>query len=104
LASIPPETGGYAPELSGFGGMIVSKLYSLTEDALDKEKAKKYAPLITALFMFLLLCNWIGMVPHMHEPTKDLNTPLSLGIMGFFIAHYAGIKSKGIKGVSQRVL
>jgi F-type H+-transporting ATPase subunit a len=79
------------------GELIVSKLYSLTEDALDKEKAKKYAPLITALFMFLLLCNWIGMFPHMHEPTKDLNTPLSLGIMGFFIAHYAGIKSKGIK-------
>jgi F-type H+-transporting ATPase subunit a len=79
------------------GELIVSKLYSLTEDALDKEKAKKYAPLITALFMFLLLCNWIGMVPHMHEPTKDLNTPLSLGIMGFFIAHYAGIRSKGIK-------
>jgi F-type H+-transporting ATPase subunit a len=79
------------------GELIVSKLYSLTEDALDKEKAKKYAPLITALFMFLLLCNWIGMFPHMHEPTKDLNTPLSLGIMGFFIAHYAGIRSKGIK-------
>ncbi|MFO8084452.1 MAG: F0F1 ATP synthase subunit A [Desulfobacterales bacterium] len=79
------------------GEMIVSQIYSLTEDALDKEKGKKYAPLITALFMFLLLCNWIGMFPHMHEPTKDLNTPLSLGIMGFFIAHYAGIKSKGIK-------
>ncbi len=79
------------------GEMFVSQLYALTEDALDKEMAKKYAPLITALFMFLLLCNWIGMIPHMHEPTKDLNTPLSLGIMGFFIAHYAGIKSKGIK-------
>lgn len=79
------------------GEMIVSKLYALTEDALDKERAKKYAPLVTALFMFLLLCNWIGMFPHMHEPTKDLNTPLSLGIMGFFIAHYAGIRSKGIK-------
>lgn len=79
------------------GEMIVAQLYALTEDALDKEMAKKYGPLITALFMFLLLCNWIGMIPHMHEPTKDLNTPLSLGIMGFFIAHYAGIKSKGIK-------
>ena len=36
------------------------------------------------------------MFPHLHEPTKDLNTPLSLGIMGFIIAHYAGIRSKGI--------
>ncbi len=47
--------------------------------------------------MFLLMSNWIGMIPHMHEPTKDLNTPLSLGLMGFVIAHYAGIKSKGFK-------
>ncbi len=79
------------------GEMVVSAFYGLTEDALDKEMAKKYGPLITAVFMFIVLCNWIGMVPHMHEPTKDLNTPLSLGIMGFFIAHAAGIKSKGIK-------
>ncbi len=80
-----------------FGEMFVSVFYQLTEDALDKEMAKTYGPLITAVFMFVVLCNWIGMLPHMHEPTKDLNTPLSLGIMGFFIAHYAGIKSKGIK-------
>lgn len=80
-----------------FGEMFVSVFYQLTEDALDKEMVKTYGPLITALFMFLILCNWIGIIPHMHEPTKDLNTPLSLGIMGFFIAHYAGIKSKGIK-------
>lgn len=79
------------------GEMFVSQLYGLTEDALDKELAKKYAPLICALFMFLLLSNWIGMIPHLEEPTKDLNTPLSLGLMGFFIAHSAGIKSKGFK-------
>jgi len=79
------------------GELFVSQLYALTEDALDKERAKTYGPLICALFMFLLLSNWIGMIPHLEEPTKDLNTPLSLGIMGFVIAHYAGIKSKGFK-------
>jgi len=79
------------------GEMIVSGLYSLTEDALDKNMAKKYSPMVCALFMFLLLSNWIGMIPHLEEPTRDLNTPLSLGIMGFAIAHYAGIKSKGLK-------
>ena len=79
------------------GELIVNQLYSLTEDALDKRYAKKYAPMICALFMFLLLSNWLGIIPHLEEPTKDLNTPLSLGIMGFVIAHYAGIKSKGFK-------
>lgn len=79
------------------GELFVAQLYGLSEDALGRERGRKYAPLICALFMFLLLCNWIGMIPHLEEPTKDLNTPFSLGIMGFFIAHYAGIKARGLK-------
>lgn len=78
--------------------LIITQFYSLTEGALGKEKAKTYAPLIVALFMFLLFSNWIGAIPHMSEPTTDLNTPLSLGLMGFFLAHYAGMRAKGIKG------
>ena len=79
------------------GELFVSGLFQLTEDTLDEELAKKYGPLTCALFMFLIISNWLGLIPHLEEPTKDLNTPLGLGIMGFAIAHYAGIKSKGIK-------
>ncbi len=83
------------------GELFVSNLYGLAEDALDKELAHKYAPLVCALFMFLMLSNWLGIIPYLEEPTKDLNTPLSLGLMGFFIAHYAGIKAKGFKTYSK---
>ena len=79
------------------GELFVAQFFGLAEDALDKKMAEKYAPLICALFMFLVLSNWLGIIPHLEEPTKDLNTPLSLGLMGFLIAHYAGIKSKGFK-------
>jgi F-type H+-transporting ATPase subunit a len=83
------------------GELIVGTFYKLTEDALDRKLARIYAPLICALFMFLVLSNWIGIVPHMHEPTKDLNTPLSLGLMGFVIAHHAGIRAKGFKNYAK---
>ncbi len=79
------------------GELLVEQFYALTEDTLGKELAKTYSPLICALFMFLLLSNWLGIIPHLGEPTKDLNTPLSLGLMGFVIAHYTGIKVKGFK-------
>lgn len=79
------------------GELLISRLYELTEDAMGKRLAQTYAPMVCALFMFLLLCNWVGIIPHLEEPTKDLNTPLSLGIMGFVIAHYVGIKTKGFK-------
>lgn len=79
------------------GELFVKTFYDLTRDALDEEMAKKYFPLICTLFMFLLLCNWMGLIPHLSEPTKDLNTPLSLGLMGAVLAHHAGIKKKGLK-------
>ncbi len=79
------------------GELFVSQFYGLTEDALDKKMAEKYGPLICALFLFMLLSNWLGIIPFLEEPTKDLNTPLGLGLMGFVIAHWAGIKTKGFK-------
>lgn len=80
------------------GELLISAFHGLVGDALDEDLTKKYFPLICSLFMFLLLCNWIGIIPKFSEPTKDLNTPLGLGVMGFFIAHYSGIKAKGFKG------
>jgi F-type H+-transporting ATPase subunit a len=79
------------------GEIFVGAFFKITEDALDKEQAEKYGPMICALFLFLVLSNWLGIIPHLEEPTKDLNTPFSLGLMGFVIAHYAGIRSKGFK-------
>jgi F-type H+-transporting ATPase subunit a len=79
------------------GELFVSQFFNLTEDALNKEMAKKYGPLICALFMFLVMSNWLGILPHLEEPTRDLNTPLSLGLMGFVIAHSVAIKTKGLK-------
>jgi F-type H+-transporting ATPase subunit a len=79
------------------GELFVNALYGITKDALDEEMARKYFPIICSLFMFLILSNWLGIIPKLSEPTKDLNTPLGLGIMGFFIAHHAGIKTKGFK-------
>lgn len=84
-----------------FGELLVSSFYGLTEDALNEEMAKKYFPLICSLFMFLLLSNWLGVIPKLSEPTKDLNTPLGLGIMGFLIAHHSGIKTKGFKAYAK---
>jgi F-type H+-transporting ATPase subunit a len=79
------------------GELFVTALYGLTVDALDEKMAKKYFPLICAMFMFVLLGNWLGVIPELEETTKDLNTPLALGILGFIIAHYSGIRAKGFK-------
>ncbi|MBW1911261.1 MAG: F0F1 ATP synthase subunit A [Deltaproteobacteria bacterium] len=96
---------GFLPNpFQAFGELFVSAMYDLCVDALDEELGKKYFPLICALFMFLLLSNLLGIIPKLSEPTKDLNTPLGMGIMGFFIAHHAGIKAKGFKKYAKEYL
>ncbi len=77
--------------------LLIDGFYGMVIDALGPEIGPKYFPMICVMFIFLLLCNWIGILPYMSEPTKDINTPLGLGIMGFFIAHGTGIKVKGFK-------
>jgi len=67
----------------------------LVRDAMDRDD-RGYLPLIGTLFIFLILSNWIGIIPGCEEPTKDINTPLSLGVMGFFIWHVSGIRAKGL--------
>lgn len=83
------------------GELIVNAFWGITKGALDDDMARTYFPLVCTMFMFLLLCNWLGAFPHLAEPTKDLNTPLGLGLMGFCIAHYAGIRAKGFKGYAK---
>lgn len=75
--------------------IYISFMDKLVRETLETT-SRGYLPLVGTLFIFLLLCNWIGIIPGLHEPTKDLNTPLSLGLMGFFLTHTAAIREKGI--------
>lgn len=75
--------------------IYISFMDKLVRETLETT-SRGYLPLVGTMFIFLLLCNWIGVIPGLHEPTKDLNTPLSLGLMGFFLTHTAAIREKGI--------
>ena len=80
------------------GETLINLFYDLTKDTLGEEKAKIYFPLVFSVFLFVITGNWLGIIPMMGEPTKDLNTTLGLGLLGAAIAHVSGIKTKGIRG------
>jgi len=74
--------------------MYVSAVDRLVKETLETDN-RGYFPLVATMFIFLLLCNLIGIIPGFQEPTRDLNTPLSLAVMGFFLTHTAAIREKG---------
>jgi len=51
---------------------------------------------ITTLFTFIALCNTISIIPWLEEPTKDLNTTLALGLIGFVYTQATAIHKFGL--------
>ena len=75
--------------------LLVNSFRNLSEETLGRRFGPRCFPLILTLFVFILLSNWIGMVPFLEEPTKDLNTTLVLGLLGFAVAHASAVRVKG---------
>jgi len=52
---------------------------------------------ITSLFIFILFCNCIAVIPWTEEPTRDLNTTLALGIFAFLYKEIHAVWMYGFK-------
>lgn len=65
-------------------------------DSTIGTNGRKVAPLIITLFIFLLIANWLGLIPGFTSPTNDINTTLGLALMIVLIVHGYGIKTKGV--------
>jgi len=53
---------------------------------------------IASLFFFILVCNTVGVLPFLEEPTTDLNTTFALGLLGLLYRDFYAIREHGIKG------
>lgn len=80
--------------LQGLAEVVVESFRSLVNESLGR-LGPRYFSFITALFLFVLVSNWIGMVPWLEEPTRDLNTALVLGALGFVVTHVTAVRVKG---------
>jgi F-type H+-transporting ATPase subunit a len=81
--------------LQNFFEILFEFIYDVVDTVVGKE-SKKFYPLFLGLFLFILFCNFLGLVPGMISPTSNLNTTIALALIVFFSTHYFGIKKHGI--------
>ncbi|EKE19702.1 MAG: hypothetical protein ACD_8C00124G0051 [uncultured bacterium] len=81
----------------------------------DRKKTLKFLPIILALFLFVLMSNWMGLlpgvgtigfvetgehgkvfVPLFRGATADLNTTLAIGLFSVVLSHVLGVISIGV--------
>lgn len=53
---------------------------------------------IASLFLFILSCNTIALIPGVEEPTNDIMTTLALGIISFLYTQGSSIQTNGFLG------
>jgi F-type H+-transporting ATPase subunit a len=56
---------------------------------------EKFVPYLTALGLFILSCNLIGMVPGLESPTAVPVVPLGCALFTWFYYHYYGVRENG---------
>jgi len=98
---------GFETLVDGFLGIFDSVTGS-------RARSLKYFPLVFAFFIFILLSNWMGLlpgigsigqivehdghalfVPYFRSGTADLNTTLALAIIGVVVSHIFGVAAIG---------
>lgn len=105
---------GIASGYRGIGGglaLLLESVITTFEDILGWESTKQLFSLLASFFLFILLANWLGLVPgfgsiqitHAGETvpllrgaTTDLNTTLALAIISVFSIQIWGLAKMGL--------
>ncbi|WP_312651759.1 F0F1 ATP synthase subunit A [Aminipila sp.] len=84
--------------------VIIEKLSDFFEDLMGEYAGRKYFPLVATLFIYVLICNYSGLIPLSGElpglkaPTSSINFPAALAIIVFCCVQYIGVKeTHGLK-------
>jgi F-type H+-transporting ATPase subunit a len=96
-------TSGVPGKLQLFWETLLEQVYDLTDSAIGP-KGRKYVPLAVTIFLFLLVCNWMEVIPSGHNPewlpapASDVNLPLAMAVTVIVLVHVESIRARGIKG------
>jgi F-type H+-transporting ATPase subunit a len=81
--------------LQNFVEVIIDFHLDLAETSIG-ELGRHFFPLIATLGIFILVCNFFGLIPGFEAPTGNINTTAALAIPVFLATHFYGIKTHGI--------
>lgn len=62
---------------------------------------ERYVPYVTMVFVFVLLCNLLGLLPGFISPTAKPFVPLGIATLTFLYYHYHGIRENGAGYIKQ---
>jgi F-type H+-transporting ATPase subunit a len=107
-----------------FMEIVIEALHGLVHDVAGEKRAAKFFPIVTTIFLFVLVSNWldlltpilsvIGFVEHhdsetviipiLRSPSTDLNTTLGLALISVVLTQIFGVQALGLFGYVGRFI
>ena len=82
--------GGLQQIVEGVHGFIQNQ-----SEEIIGHHSEHFTPFLVTLFIFVLLCNLLGVIPGFESPTATPAVPLGCAIIAFLYYNLQGIKSQG---------
>jgi F-type H+-transporting ATPase subunit a len=76
--------------------VVISGMEEFMVDVAGEE-GRWFFPLIATVFIYIVVCNLLGLFPGFYPPTASINTTLSCALTVVVFTHYIGIKYHGAK-------
>ena len=100
-------TDGVPGKLQLFWEVLVEQVNELADSAIGP-KGRRFVPIGVTLFLFILICNWIGFIPSalhpgssaeiLPAPTGDVNLCLAMALFVIVWVHIESFRARGIRG------
>ena len=100
-------TDGVPGKLQLMWELLLEQVNDLADSAIGP-KGRRFVPIGVTLFLFILICNWIGFIPSalhpgvsaeiLPAPTSDVNLPLAMALFVIAWVHIESFRARGIRG------
>jgi F-type H+-transporting ATPase subunit a len=91
--AVDPEDGVTARNIAE---AFVEGMAGIAEGVIGHHYAK-YVPLLATFFIFILVSNFLGLIPGVSPPTSNTNVTFALGVISFVAYNAYGLKTQGPK-------
>ena len=102
--AVAGEGGGVLPEegmsIRNVMEVMIEALGDLGESTIGEEW-RRYFPVVGTIFFFVLVSNFMSLIPGFLGSTGDANVTFAWGILSFIVYNYVGIKQHGFKYIQQ---
>jgi len=85
--------------MEGINGFIGNLAHEIIGHHSDR-----FVPYLTALGLFILTCNLLGIIPGLESPTAVPPVPLGCALVTWFYYHYSGLRENGAWGYLQHFI